>query len=89
MESSTEFRMKKGARKDKHRGAWEHCLDTTNMTAVKAANEKLSLPIAIMLEKSRRNKTSQIPSLFQKNKIPDLDMGIKNTNLPHNTKITV
>lgn len=48
METGTEFRMKKSAKKDKHRGAWEHCLDTTNTKVVKAAKEQGSLPIAIM-----------------------------------------
>lgn len=45
METGTESRMKKRAKKYKHREAWEHCLNITDMKAVKAAKEKGSLPI--------------------------------------------
>lgn len=47
METGTESMMKKGAKKDNHRGAWQHCLDTANMKRVKAARKKASLSIAI------------------------------------------
>lgn len=56
METGTEFRMKKSAKKDKHRGAWEHCLDTTNTKVVKAAEEQGSLPIAIMHHRCKQKK---------------------------------
>lgn len=58
------------------------------MKAVRAAKEKGSLPIAIMLDERGREKNSQTLSLFQKNRVAELDISIKNINIPHKPKMT-